>query len=117
MADLEYKPVPELSRATLEHDLASEDPAKISAALYSATYHDPDWHWVQEQCLRFLKHPHVGVRWNAATCLGDLAMFHKTLDLPRVLPELMEACDDENIRDAAETSISFINQSVKGEKM
>jgi hypothetical protein len=35
------------------------------------------------------------------------------LDLPRVLPELIEAAKDESIRDPAETSISFIKQAVK----
>ena len=94
-------------------DLSSGDPAKISAALYSATYHDSDWRWVQGECLRFLKHDDVRVRWTAATCLGDLAMFHRTLDLDVVIPELVEACKDESIREPAETSISFIQQSVQ----
>jgi hypothetical protein len=113
MSDPKYKSVPELSRKKVERDLGSEDPERISAALYSATYHDPDWKWVQEQCLRLLKHAHVDVRWNAATCLGDLAMFHRTLDVSRVVPELVEAAKEERIRDAAETSISLINQAVK----
>jgi len=107
--------VPELPREEIERDLASGDPERIGEALYSATYHDPDWRWVQEQCLRFLKHGNVCVRWAAATCLGDLAMFHKTLDLPRVLPELFEACKDEEIRRAAEESISFIKRAVKSQ--
>jgi hypothetical protein len=113
MARLKYEPVPELSREEVERDLGSGDPERIGVALYSATYHDPDWRWVQEQCLRFLKHGQAGVRWAAATCLGDLAMFHRTLDLPRVLPELAEACKDEEIRSVAEESISFIKQAVK----
>ena len=110
---MEYKPVPEQSRASVERDLASGDPEKISAALYSATYHDPDWKWVQEACLRFINHDHVNVRWSAATCLGDLAMFHKTLDASRVLAALVEACKDETIRSAAEFSISLVNHVVK----
>ena len=113
MSDLKYEPVPELPRDVIERDLVGSDPEKVSAALYSATYHDPDWKWVQEQCLRLLKHADVGVRWDAATCLGDLAMFHKALDVSRVVPELVEAAKEERIRDAAETSISFINQAIK----
>lgn len=50
---------------------------------------------------------------NYSVQIGDLAMFHKTLDLPRVLPELLEACKDDSIRDPAETSISFIKQALK----
>ncbi len=113
MSDLKYEPVAEQPRDAIERDLSSGDPERISAALYSATYHDPDWRWVQDECLKFLKHAEVRVRWTAATCLGDLAMFHKMLDLPRVLPELIEAAKDESIRDPAETSISFIKQAVK----
>jgi hypothetical protein len=100
-------------RDVIIRDLYSDDPERISAALYSAAYHDPDWRWVQDECLRLLKHHDVGVRWTAATCLGDLALFHKTLDLPRVLPELFDACKDESIRDPAQMSISIIEQTVR----
>lgn len=113
MSDLKFEPVAEQPREVIERDLSSGDPERISDALYSATHHDPDWRWVQDECLKFLKHADARVRWAAATCLGDLAMFHKVLDLSRVLPELIEAAKDESIRDPAETSISFIKQAVK----
>jgi|SRR6516162_2982372 hypothetical protein len=87
--DLRFAPH---DRATLEYRLASKDPEEIADALYSATYHDTDWRWVQERCLTFLKSPHVGVRWVAAACL--LAMHHKSLDVDLVVPALVEAADD-----------------------
>jgi hypothetical protein len=113
MPDPEYKPVSDLARDQIDRDLCSGDPERISEALYSATYHDPDWRWVQDQCLKYLDHEALKVRWTAATCLGDLAMFHKKLELNRVLPCLRAAALDQSIRDPAETSISFIEQSVK----
>jgi hypothetical protein len=113
MSDLKYEPVAKLPRDVTVRDLSSDDPERISAALYSATYYDPDWRWVQDECLRFLTHENLLVRWTAATCLGDLAMFHETLDLARVLPALLEACKDQSIRDPAEVSISFIKHAVK----
>ena len=112
MAHLEYKPVPEFTRVELVRALDSNDAERIASALYSATRHDPDWQWVQERLLRFVGHEHRAVRWAAATCLGDLAMFHRTLDRDRVVPILEQALLDPEIRDAAEMSLSFVKQFV-----
>ena len=113
MSKPKYVPVEHMSRAEIVRDLAGDDPKRISDALYSATYHDPEWRWVQDECLKFLKHSDVRVRWTAATCLGDLAMFHKVLDLPRVVPEILEAAKEDAIRPAAEFSISLIKQKCR----
>lgn len=114
MADeLIYRPVEPRDRASLLAQFASCDPVDVSAALYSATYHDPDWRWVQEWCLKFLNSEHVGVRWAAATCLGDLAFFHKQLDLDLVLPALYAASSDPSIASVVEDSLSYIKQAVK----
>ena len=113
MPDPKYVPVEQMSRAEIMRALAGDDPERISGALYSATYYDPEWRWVQDECLKFLKHSDVRVRWADATCLGDLAMFHKVLDLPRVLPEMFEAAHEDAIRDAAEFSISLIKQKCR----
>ena len=115
MSDLKYESVEKQPRTVIERALSSGDPELVSAALYSATYHDPDWRWVQGECLKCLRHQDVKVRWAAATCLGDLAMFHKALDVSLVLPALIEAAKDESIRDPAETSISLIKQAVRPE--
>jgi hypothetical protein len=93
--------------------LADSDPMVVAEALYSATYHDADWKWVQGLCLQFLKSDHVPIRWAAATCLGDLATFHKRLDLDLVIPALREASSDPAIRAPAEDSLSFVKQFVK----
>lgn len=110
--DPTYKPVPELSRLDATCALDSGDSQRIASALYSVTRHDHDWRWVQEQLLRFIRYEDLGVRWAAATCLGDLAMFHRTLDREQVLPALEQASLDSDIREVAELSIAFVKQFV-----
>ena len=51
MADLNYEKTPVLSYGELVREIDSGDPERMSTALYSATRHDEDWQWVQEQCL------------------------------------------------------------------
>lgn len=111
MADLNYEKTPVLSHAELVREIDSGDPERMSTALYSATRHDEDWQWVQEQCLQHLTHSAVPVRWAAATCLGDLAFFfHRPIDHVRVLTALYEAANDPAVADPVHFSISLINQ-------
>jgi hypothetical protein len=113
--DFVYKPVEARDRESLLASFESSDPKEVSQVLYSATYHDPDWRWVQEWCLKFLKSDHAGIRWAAATCLGDLAVFHKQLDLDLVLPALNAARSDPSIASTVEDRLSFITQAVKSQ--
>ena len=108
-----YQPVEQRTREELLELLESGDESCISIGLYSATYHDSDWKWVQAQCLRFLTHPSLPVRWAAATCLGDLSFFHRQLDLDLVLPALHQALNDPTIRSTVDDSLDQIRQSVK----
>ena len=114
-AELKYVPVRPQDRDSLVAQLASLEPGTIAEALYSAAYHDPDWRWVQGLCLEHLASPHIPVRWAAVTCLGDLAMFHKELDLDLVLPALRKASWDPAIRSPAEMSLMLIEHAVPKE--
>jgi hypothetical protein len=111
--ELKYVPSEPHDRATLLYRFASSNPEEVAETLYSATQHDPDWKWVQGWCLTFLKSEHVSVRWAAAACLGDLAMFHKHLDLDLVLPALSEVSADPAIASPVQESLSYIKQFVK----
>jgi hypothetical protein len=108
-----YERVEPREREELLKLLDSGNPSFISTALYSATYHDGDWRWVQSQCLRLLSHSSTKVRWAAATCLGDLSVFHHQLDLELVLPALHEALNDPAIRSTVDDSLDQIRQNVK----
>ena len=93
--------------------LLSADAKQIVKALLSAAYYDPDWRWVQTQCLYFLTHGDVEVRRNAANCLALLAMFHNKLDTEVVLPALEKAAEDREVRVSAEDSLAEIHHSLK----
>lgn len=54
---------------------------RILETLLGAAYYDSDWRWVQGVCLRFLDHANLGVRSNAAICIGHIARIHRNLDL------------------------------------
>src|SRR5215469_10972432 len=87
--------------------LLSADAKQIVKALLSAAYYDPDWRWVQTQCLFFLTHGDVWVRCNAANCLGLLAMFHNKLDTEVVVPALEKAAEDPEQPEARPLTSSF----------
>lgn len=95
-------------RCALEEMLRSGVADQVSEALVSAVYYDPDWRWVQTQCLFSLTHADARVRSSAATCLGLLAMFHKKLDLDLVLPALKKAGEDPEVGVFAEDSLEDI---------
>jgi hypothetical protein len=107
-----YVPVVQRPRERVEEMLRSGTPQQISEALWSAAYYDPDWRWVQTQCLLMLGHGDVWVRRNAATCLGLLAVFHKKLDTPVVVAALQKAAADPEVKPWAEDSLADIQQSM-----
>jgi len=111
--ELKYEPVEPVPREEIMRLFDSDDASCISSALYSAAYHESDWRWVQSQCLRFLTHQNPQVRWAAATCLGDMAVFHHELDLAIVLPALREAFNDPAIRATVQDSLDQIHQNIK----
>ena len=103
-----YEPVLQHSRARVEEMLRSGVPDQISEALWSAAYYDPDWRWVQTQCLLALEHSDVWVRRNASTCLGLLAVFHKKLDAQVAVRALKKAAEDPEVKPWAEDSLADI---------
>jgi hypothetical protein len=110
---MKYEAVHPKSRAELVELLASDDSEQIRSALYSASWHEDDWRWTQEQCLFFLRHQDPLVRWAAALSLGYIAQFHKHLDLDRVLPALHEAHSDPVIRSTVGDSLDMIAHNIK----
>lgn len=97
-----------MSRSELDALIDSGNEAAIIEALLSAAYYEPDWQWVQGVCLKFLDHADLGVRSNAAICLGHLARIHKKLDLELVLPKLLALKSDEALRPWAEEALGDI---------
>lgn len=110
---MEYREVIERDRAEIELLLRSENSTDILDALLSAAYYDPDWKWVQEQCLIFLTHNERYVRRLSATCLGHLARIHKQLDLELVLSRLVQLKDDPEIGDSVQDALDDIRFYLK----
>ena len=94
---LKYAVIKARRRDELEADLASEDTSLICDALFSAAQHDPEWLWVQEQCLKMLKHSSLLVRSCALIALGELATFQGHLNLETVLPEIDQLLTDPEL--------------------
>ena len=97
-----------MDRRELEALIESGNDEAIIDALLSAAYYDPDWRWAQGVSLRFLDHATLGVRSNAATCLGHIARIHKKMDLDLVLPKLLAMQGDPAIRPWIEEALEDI---------
>jgi hypothetical protein len=113
MTKLRYEEFEYLSRAEIETCLASGEAEKIRGALNSASKHDPDWRWSQNQCLRFLDHPDHEVKWAAILARGFIAVYQKNLDLAEVLPRLHEIHEDPLVGRVAEDSIEMVLRFVR----
>lgn len=76
---------------------ASGDARQICRALVSVAFHERDWQWAQEQCLRFLAHDEAEISGLAATCLGHIARIHGILDKEQVVTALRQRLGDPRI--------------------
>jgi hypothetical protein len=102
-----------IDRAEAEAAFESGDTAAVNRALVSVAYHDPDWRWVQDVCLRFLEHDDAAVKGLAATCLGHLARIHRQLDRERVIHRLEALSDDPELRGRAEDALDDIEHYLR----
>ena len=110
MSDLRYEEVGFVPHEALRREVESGDPERISKALCSASRYEDDWRWVQDQCISFLKSEHASVRWTAATCLGDLAMYRRPIDAMKVHEALLDAVNDPVVASPAQFSIELVKQ-------
>jgi HEAT repeat len=110
---MKYQEIFPMDRSELEKLIESGNTTAIVDGLLSAAYHDPDWRWVQDLCLRFLDHTDPNVRRNAALCLGYVARIHRDLDLELVLPKLMALKRDPVIAGSLEDALNDIRRYIK----
>ena len=97
MSRFEYHEPAPYDRADAVRALHATEPATVCAALVGIAFHEPDWRWVQGECVRLATHPDVGVRSVVASCFGHLARIHGTIDLPVVDPVLAELARDPEV--------------------
>ena len=103
-----YQDVPSLPREEAEALLANGTEQQLCEAIVSIALHDPDWRWVQTQCLRCVHHQSVAVRKAAALSLGHLARIHRVLEADVVLPVLYELARNPDTRGQAEDALDDI---------
>ena len=105
---MRYHDVPPLPRKEAEVILASGSENQVIEALLSIAFHDPDRRWVEEQCLRFARHPSGAIRGTAVGCLGHSARIHGALDTQAVVPLLKDLSADAEIRGRVEDALDDI---------
>jgi len=75
--NLQYEDVVPVSKDQALTAFESGNANRIAYALLGVAFHEPDWEWVEDQCLRYLESEESAVRNAAIACLGHLARIHK----------------------------------------
>src|SRR3990167_8223863 len=102
---MRFENVKPIDRQSAEKAFSSGENSKICDALLRATYHVPDWQWVQEKCIYFLSSKNNKIKSLAVICLGHLARIHRDIDVEIVLPLLNDLLDDPDFSGCAEDAI------------
>jgi hypothetical protein len=105
---LQYQETLPISCEEARENLKSDNPICVNDALVRLTYHDPDWQWVQDQCLQLLNSNDPVVKGLAVSCLGHLARIHKIIDTAKVVPILNSLLEDPNVGGRAEDALDDI---------
>src|SRR5262249_16978258 len=111
---MKYHNVVPIDKAKATVAFASGNPAVISDAMVRVAFHEIDRIWAESQFQHFLAHPNPEIRGLAATCIGDLARIHRSLDLNVTLPLLEKLRNDPEVagrvQDALDDIEVFIRQ-------
>jgi hypothetical protein len=102
---VKYVEITPLARSEAEVILEDGPPEMISMALLRLAYHEPDWKWVQDLCIRFSQHTDSWVRKNCLICFSHLVRIHGKLEMEKVQPVLDRAFADPETRGYAEDVI------------
>jgi hypothetical protein len=108
-----YQSVQPLSRDEAKRIFAGDDTDEMVNALLSVAYHDPDWQWVQNQCLKFLDTSDLKLRWIATICLGHIGRIHGVIDWDVVVPRLESLLENPELAGIAEDALGDIKRFVR----
>jgi hypothetical protein len=109
----EYDQVEPIAQAVAEEIFTSGDTIMICKALVAVTYHNDDWKWVQDTCLKFLSDENLEVSGVAATCLGHLARIHGKLEKTKVVNALRRRLGNSGISGRIEDALDDIQMFLK----
>ncbi|MBI5169138.1 MAG: hypothetical protein HZA61_06595 [Candidatus Eisenbacteria bacterium] len=107
---MKYQEPTPFSRESATAILHGDDVDAMCHALVGVAFHEPDWRWVQGECLRLLVHSAPAVRGLAATCLGHLARIHGEVDRALVEPALRLLLSDPEVGGRAEDALQDIER-------
>jgi hypothetical protein len=91
---MRYEPVQPYTREDAEAAFVRDDPDELNKVLLGLSWYEPDWRWVQEQCIRFSQHAHEHVRGVVPICFMHLARINRDLDVDAVFP-ILEALQND----------------------
>jgi len=100
-----YQEITPISRNMAERIISEGSPEDVALTLVRLAYHDPDWTWVQDACIRLSTHEDKWVRRACAICFGHLARIHGNVDKEKVLPILARLSEDFDVKGEAEDAI------------
>jgi len=112
---MRYKEAEPISRREAEVAFSSGSPERISDALVSAAFFDPDWRWVQDICIQYANHSDLQISGMAVTCFGHLARIHGNLEMERVLPILQKLRKDPKLAGKVDDALDDINMYIHDE--
>jgi hypothetical protein len=106
--------IPKYSHDEIDLALAEDDRDVLLFAGISAAYHDRDWSYAQDLCIRLYEHLNKTVRGNAIMGLAIIAKNQGSLDLTATEPILLRALKDpeSEVRIRAEDAIREINSTL-----
>lgn len=105
---MKYHDVEPISREEAERRIAGADVNAACHALVGLAFHDEDWRYLQDLCLRLLAESNPDLRGLAITCLGHVARIHGKLDLEIVEPILERLHDDPSLMGLVEDTFDDI---------
>jgi hypothetical protein len=109
---MQYREITPVDRHEAEAIFDQDDLDIIRLTLLRVAYHEPDYVWAQDCCLRFCNHQDSQVRSVAALCLGHIARIHRQLDLNKVMPVLRRLLTDELTAGRAEDALDDIKRYI-----
>jgi hypothetical protein len=89
--------------------LLSDDLVEVATTLVSAAFYDPDWRWVESECMRLIEDPHADIRGVAATCIGHLARIHGVIS-ERARSRVEAMLGDTEVAGVAKDALDDIRQ-------
>jgi hypothetical protein len=106
---MQFDKVEVIDKISAEIVFSSGDEMQICQALVSLAFHESDWLWVQNHCLKFLQSDNANIAGISATCLGHIARIHRKLEKDKVITALRQKLHNSEIAGVVEDALDDIS--------